>query len=309
MGTAETGPPGWEIRVTEALRGLTPAAGLALSALGLAAAGAIDTGLSLAAGVDLVVTVLYLFPVSLAAWSAGARAGVAGALLGAAVESASSWYVDPAVRANPARLVASGTLEFALFIGAAAIVAALRGHLERERQLSRTDVLTGLANRRAFEEAVELERLRVRRSRLPLSLAWIDLDGFKSVNDGGGHSAGDRLLVAVAAGLRAAVRDSDFVARLGGDEFGVLLPGASPVAASSAGERLRAAVRAAAQGGESAVAASVGVATFLVPPETAEAALAAADDAMYEVKRGAKDGVCSVVVGGGEPPPGPDQRV
>jgi diguanylate cyclase (GGDEF)-like protein len=298
MGSPDGPLPGWQSRVTEALRGLSPAAGLALSALGILLVGAIDTGLSLVAGVDLVVTVLYLGPVSLAAWSTGARAGLAGALLASVVESASSWYVDPAAREHPIRLVASGSLELALFIGAAAIVAALRGHLERERQLSRTDDLTGLANRRAFEEAVELERLRVRRSRAPLSLAWLDLDGFKSVNDTQGHPAGDRLLVAVAASLRAAVRDTDFVARLGGDEFGVLLPGTSPEAARSAGERLRAAVRAAAETNRSGVAASVGVATFLAPPDTAGAALAAADGAMYDVKRAAKDGVRSVVVGG-----------
>ena len=297
MASSESRPlPDWESRVTESLRGIAPAEGLVLAAVGLVAVGAIDTALSLVTGTDFVVTVLYLAPVSVAAWSAGHRAGLVLSLLATAVEAASTWYADPSSRAHPLRQLAADALELSVFLGATLIVAALRAHLERERQLSRTDGLTGVANRRAFEEAVELERLRVRRSGAPLSLAWIDLDGFKAVNDARGHAVGDRLLAAVAAGLRAAVRDTDLVARLGGDEFGVLLPGASPESAHATGERLRAVVRSLGNVAGAPVAASIGLVTFLAPPESADAALAAADGAMYEVKRGTKDGVRSVVV-------------
>ena len=91
---------------------------------------------------------------------------------------------------------------------------------------SRQDHLTGLGNRRAWDERLDEELSRSRRSRAPLSIALLDLDGFKSVNDQGGHQAGDRVLKEFADSWLRIVREGgDFVARLGGDEFGLLAPG------------------------------------------------------------------------------------
>ena len=106
--------------------------------------------------------------------------------------------------------------------------------------LTRTDPLTSLLNRRAFEQAVEEECARSRRSGLTLSLAFIDLDNFKLVNDRLGHDAGDRALRQLAAAIRASVRtrvDGSF--RLGGDEFAVLMPGSSVVQAQVVMTRIR----------------------------------------------------------------------
>ncbi len=106
--------------------------------------------------------------------------------------------------------------------------------------LARSDALTGLWNRRAFEEAIEDECLRARRSRQPLSLVYIDLNSFKQVNDRGGHGAGDLVLQQLAAGIRLAVRarvDRGF--RIGGDEFALLLPGSSAGQARAVVMRIR----------------------------------------------------------------------
>jgi diguanylate cyclase (GGDEF)-like protein len=92
------------------------------------------------------------------------------------------------------------------------------------RQLATTDSLTNLLNRRAIENRLQSEWERARRYGLPLSLLMIDLDGFKRVNDLGGHAAGDRVLRATATAIRSTLRRSDYGARWGGDEFMILAP-------------------------------------------------------------------------------------
>jgi diguanylate cyclase (GGDEF)-like protein len=107
------------------------------------------------------------------------------------------------------------------------------------RDAARHDPLTGLPNRRAWEERLEQEVARGRRSGRPLCLALLDLDHFKAVNDGRGHDAGDRLLTGVADAWRGVVREADLLARLGGDEFGLLLVDTDLEGGERALERLR----------------------------------------------------------------------
>jgi diguanylate cyclase (GGDEF)-like protein/PAS domain S-box-containing protein len=103
--------------------------------------------------------------------------------------------------------------------------------LEKEQKLARLDSLTHIANRRAFYEFAEKEKDRSLRHHLAFTLAYIDLDNFKLVNDRFGHDTGDQLLKMVASNIKNSVRSSDMLARLGGDEFGVILPEtAQPVA-------------------------------------------------------------------------------
>src|SRR5260370_18147291 len=102
--------------------------------------------------------------------------------------------------------------------------------LEAEKKLARSAVLTDLANRRAFYERAEQERKRAARYGRPLSLAYIDLDNFKQVNDTRGHDAGDQVLISVATVLKNNLRAEDLAARLGGDEFALLLPEAGDAA-------------------------------------------------------------------------------
>lgn len=125
------------------------------------------------------------------------------------------------------------------------VLAAAAGHaLERRRllaeaaQAARTDPLTGLANRREWDDRVPLEIERALRDHLPLAIAMLDLDLFKPYNDTFGHQAGDQALIQVAQLLSAGVRRGDIVGRLGGDEFGILLEQASGASAHETAARL-----------------------------------------------------------------------
>jgi two-component system cell cycle response regulator len=150
------------------------------------------------------------------------------------------------------------------------------------------DPLTRLHNRRFLFTQLEALVSGARRHGRPLSVAIVDLDGFKAVNDLQGHATGDALLVAVARALRAAVRAEDVVGRLGGEEFLVLLPDSDHEAAERAAERLRAAVAAAA--GPVAVTGSVGWSTLEEDEETDEL-VRRADEALYEAKAAGRDRV------------------
>lgn len=164
---------------------------------------------------------------------------------------------------------------------------------ELERQASE-DPLTGLKNRRRFEEDLNLAMARARRERTTGALVMLDLDYFKQVNDTWGHPAGDRLIVEVAGVLRARTRVSDVLARLGGDEFAVILPRCTIGEARLAAEAIAKAIRdhEPEQEHVEPVTASVGVAMFGDRPRTNNAAIVSeADSAMYAAKDGGRDGV------------------
>ena len=157
---------------------------------------------------------------------------------------------------------------------------------EELRRLVLTDPLTGLANRRRFEEACELETMRFRRYGVPVSLVILDIDFFKKVNDTYGHATGDAVLVALAETCRRALRETDVAARLGGEEFAVLLPMTAEAGALEIAERLRtrlAATSVPISNGRLNFTVSLGVATFSGQDE-AETALARADAALYRAK-------------------------
>lgn len=158
---------------------------------------------------------------------------------------------------------------------------------------SRRDVLTGLPNRRAFEEELAREVARAGRDGKPLAVVMLDVDRFKVVNDSHGHAAGDAVLREVAARAAAAVRAGDLVARIGGEEFVLLLHGADLPGALELAERVRVAVAAApvAAGDRPlAVTASLGCAV-LAPGEGPEALVARADARLYDAKRAGRDRV------------------
>lgn len=158
------------------------------------------------------------------------------------------------------------------------------------RAQASTDPLTGLLNRRAFDEGLQREWSLSARDRIPSHLVLADLDGFKEINDRHGHAAGDRALVAVANALRLVTRSTDIVGRLGGDEFAVLLVRSlEPDTAERFLVRLRSALHETTQDLDVAVEASAGH-VVLTQTSSPSAAMEAADAAMYADKRGRRAG-------------------
>ena len=149
--------------------------------------------------------------------------------------------------------------------------------LSRLESIARTDDLTGLPNRRAWDEELPRELLRSKRAERPLCVAMIDLDHFKEFNDDHGHQAGDRLLKQAAAAWGVELRATDFLARYGGEEFALALPGCSPEQATEVAQRIRAAT----PEGETC---SIGIACW-DGAEEAPSLLGRADRALYEAKR------------------------
>jgi len=156
------------------------------------------------------------------------------------------------------------------------------------------DHLTGLRNRRSFEQALELRLAEMRRGKGQGAIVWLDLDDFKEVNDTLGHRAGDEVLVMLAEQLNKQVRESNMLARLGGDEFAVLLADVSEEEAGAAATRILSAINSftyVIDGRSIRLSASVGVVTYPGHGTTVEELLANADLAMYQAKEGGRSRV------------------
>ena len=184
-------------------------------------------------------------------------------------------------------------LQMALEPAALALDNALR--MQRAEELSVTDDLTQLYNSRYLSQVLRRETKRASRSGRPLSLLFIDLDGFKGINDAHGHLFGSRALVEAAGVIRASARETDIVARFGGDEFALVLPDTGSEGALSVGERIRDKIAAwrflEGAGLSIPLTVSIGVATLPDVAASAEQLIQAADEAMYWVKEHGKNGI------------------
>lgn len=190
-------------------------------------------------------------------------------------------------------------------------VAALQAVIDGLCELSSRDGLTGLPNLRQFRLVLDRELDRVARTGEPLSLLLLDIDHFKSINDGHGHPAGDRVLKTLASLLESGVRPMDTVSRIGGEEFGVILPSSQPQQACRVAGRLRAAVENAQvfleDGTPLPITLSCGVAAVAPWAGVTPAALiAAADRALYAAKQAGRN--CVRLADAPKPAITPDER-
>jgi diguanylate cyclase (GGDEF)-like protein len=237
-------------------------------------------------GSQISFSVFYLAPVAYATWFAGLGPG----LTLAAIAAATWGVMDVAAGARYAVWlipVWNSLVRFGFFAIITWLLTAMRAAHESERELARTDPLTGVANSRTFGEAVAVEIERSRRTGRPFTVAYLDLDRFKVVNDTLGHAAGDRFLRMIAGGVCGELRRADVCARVGGDEFAVLMPETDEQSAASALARVMRAVDSVSDvpGITGHFGVTIGAAVFEEPPPGVDEAISAADGLMYEGKR------------------------
>ncbi|MDU3045631.1 GGDEF domain-containing protein, partial [Bradyrhizobium sp.] len=220
------------------------------------------------------------------------------------VVASKTWESVYAYWRHEAMQIGAMMLALIVFVLAATQVAAreiqLRTKVEtRLEQLATTDPLTGLKNRRKFDETIEIEWRRALRHHAPLGLLMIDADHFKSYNDNHGHQAGDQVLVGIAVCISDSVRRAgDCAARYGGEEFAVLLPGTSDADALHVAETIRTKVAIwAGEAGNTSV--SIGVASITPSRDTDWTALMnAADRALYMAKAAGRNRCVAATVPG-----------
>ena len=187
--------------------------------------------------------------------------------------------------------------------------AQLKEALQREKEISREDPLTNVANRRAFYEALESESKRARRYSRPLSVAYLDIDSFKGVNDSFGHAIGDALLVNVATILRTNSRAGCCIARFGGDEFALMIPDVPATEVDLSLRRLRNLLLEDMGKNGWPVTFSIGAVVFPRPPNSVEEMVRAADNQMYAVKNKSKNGLSVITADeSGSLPPLPAEQ-
>ncbi len=241
-----------------------------------------------ATGEELSFSIFYLLPISITTWFVGRNTGIVFALISALCWLSADllgghWYSHPAI---PYWNV---MVRFGFFLVVLIVISRLKSALENERVLSGLDPLTGAANARAFRGRARDEIDRSRRYGRPFTLAYVDLDNFKAVNDRFGHSAGDNLLRLVTDNIRKNLRTTDIFARVGGDEFVLLLPETGPESARAVLDKLQDKVTSSLQEAKWPVTLSVGAVIYLSPPDSVDAMIVQADNLMYQVKHSGKN--------------------
>ncbi len=178
-----------------------------------------------------------------------------------------------------------------LFANQIELSVTIAGLFETIREQALTDPLTGVYNRRHFEDCLEREAERARRLNQPFSLITLDLDHLKSINDTYGHTAGDAAIVNIGQVLKRNARNIDIPSRFGGEEFGLVLPGIDVEGSLIAAERLRSAIEDTPVEGVGKITASIGVATFLKHTDDVHELFELCDQAMYKAKRDGRNQV------------------
>ena len=238
-------------------------------------------------GSELTISLFYLLPISLASWSLGKTPGIITALFAAIIWQTSNLLAGEQV--SQFVVVWNTSVRLGIFLIFSSLLSEFRILLEHQTELSRTDSLTGILNRRAFYEAANAELIKIERYQRPLTVAFIDLDNFKAVNDASGHLVGDKLLLCVAERIKLQLRGTDYVARLGGDEYAILLPETDMAAAEIVISRLQIALLDEMAKAKWPVTFSMGVLTCNSAPPSAQETIHLADQLMYAAKRYGKN--------------------
>jgi diguanylate cyclase (GGDEF)-like protein len=245
--------------------------------------------IDLETGYEISFSIFYLFPIIMVSWRGEKMYAVIISAL-----SAITWLWADLEAGHPYSHLAMPVWNSIMILGFYLIVVftflAIKALLEKEQSSARIDFVTGVFNSRAFHEMAKKEIDRVARFSHPISIAYIDIDNFKQMNDTMGHSAGDVLLNSVAGTIKHNIRSIDMLARLGGDEFAILMPETDSENARIAINKVQKYLLGAVQQNAWPVTFSIGVVTCHKLCKLDEF-IKEADNLMYEVKAKGKNGV------------------
>jgi diguanylate cyclase (GGDEF)-like protein len=244
-------------------------------------------------GYELSFSLFYLIPIALLTWTTNEKAGIVMSCISAGIWlvadiSSGAHYSDPAI------YFWNAVVRLGFFLLTVLLLKTGKT-LELEKVSARTDYLTGAINNRFFHELAQREIDRSARYQRPLTVAFIDVDNFKAVNDQFGHSIGDRVLEVIAHTMRQHLRKTDIVARVGGDEFAILLPEIGADDAPKLISKMQQILLEKMQKNKWAVTFSIGVLTLNSPPGSVDEMLDMADKEMYSVKNSGKNNICYAV--------------
>ena len=241
-------------------------------------------------GFELSISFFYLIPVTMTAWAISRNAGLAYSVLCATV-----WLISNLISGQTFLNLFVGVWNTLILFGFYAIVAILltelRQSLEEEQLLANIDPLTGAMNRRSFNDIAEKKMIVSEVNRRPYTVAYIDLDHLKTINDEHGHATGDLVLKTVVDTIRKQIRNGDLLARLGGDEFAILLTDMDEADAKRIVPRLQLALLKQMKTNEWEITFSIGVLTFLTMPASADSMVSLANALMYEVKTDGRNAI------------------
>jgi diguanylate cyclase (GGDEF)-like protein len=257
--------------------------------LGFALIGAIGI-LDFLTGYELAFSLFYVLPISFATWLIGRRSGIVTSLVSALVWLGAD-LASGNVYSHPLVPAWNTLIRLSFFLIIAHLLAALKSTIEHEKELARTDYLTGALNSRFFYALIQTEINRSQRYRHPFTLVYIDLDNFKTVNDQFGHSTGDQALRTLVIFAKNHLRKTDVIARLGGDEFALLFPETDQASARVAITNLRHGLLEEMQHNAWPITFSIGVLTCNVPLPSPDDLIRATDDLMYSIKHHGKNAI------------------
>ncbi|MBD2346864.1 GGDEF domain-containing protein [Anabaena subtropica] len=237
---------------------------------------------------EISVSILYLFPIGISVWFVNKHTGflicVASDITSLVVNQIQDKYhFHPLIHFWNALVM----LVFFLFVNH--LLAQLKATLNNLEKLARTDNLTGLTNRGFFLDIVNNEIEKSLRHKEPLTLAYVDVDNFKQINDQFGHNFGDRLLELIAKTTQKTLRKIDVIARIGGDEFAILLPRTGYEAAEVVLNRVQKSLLSSMKQEDLSVTFSIGAITFVRPPHSVSEIIEIADNLMYSAKKKGKN--------------------
>ena len=239
-------------------------------------------------GYELGLSVLYLIPIYISAWYLHAFESLLVAVISSFVWSASNIFagINYSSEMIP---VANFLIRSGMFVCFAVVIRRLRKTLDLEKKFADVDFMTGAGNSHAFFEFAENELNRSKRYEHQFTLAYLDCDNFKLVNDSCGHAEGDNLLRLLTETALKIIRSTDFLARLGGDEFVILFPETDYHTARGALERLRSELGERIVDKGYPVTLSIGAVTFQKLPDSVDEMVRKADELMYRAKKQGKN--------------------